>query len=133
MKRAAELSSHSATRGFFQCLYLPSQRTVLDTRWQPYACRNRSQMAMHRSNGRCHCPWCPDCPDLIVSRQCEGEFTTSCNVLNIVGGCNDPEAFASEREGMRMRVECYEDDSHRKRDPGSRNLLQTLHINSTVA
>ncbi|KAM0715420.1 hypothetical protein Q7P37_008918 [Cladosporium fusiforme] len=29
-----------------------------------------------------------------VQWQCEGEFTTSCNVLDVVGGCNDPEAFA---------------------------------------
>lgn len=63
-----------------------------------------------------------------LSRQCEGEFTTSCSVYQITGGCNDPEAFAHEREAMKMRVTCQAEEENNKRDVGSRNLLQKLHL-----
>jgi len=62
------------------------------------------------------------------ARQCEGEFTTSCSVHQITGGCNDPEAFAYERNAMKMRTDCATENDQQKRDPGSRNLLQTLEL-----
>lgn len=65
---------------------------------------------------------------LTFFRQCEGEFTTSCSVHKIIGGCNDPEAFAHARQAMKMRVNCQNYKEHEKRDVGSRNLLLSLHL-----
>lgn len=71
--------------------------------------------------------------DTNIPRQCEGEFTTSCSVHKIIGGCNDPEAFAHARQAMKMRVNCQNYKDHEKRDVGSRNLLLELDLGDATS
>lgn len=67
---------------------------------------------------------------LTVDRQCAGQMATSCEVLNVAGGCNDPEAFMAQRAGARMQVDCKQPpEAQEKRSMArSRSVLDVLRL-----